>query len=481
VDVGNKKENAYLTVYLALTLSVLLPLFGTMISAARKNGAALEATCAADIGMQSMMAEYHRELWERYDLLALDVSYGTECCGKRYAEARLYEYIGKNLKPGGRDFFSLFVTGAELTDVAILTDGGGAVLRSAAIDACSSEIGLELLARVTEWMETIRINGLEQAQPLEDKTRIDVQIQEYEGVEEAKEVENPTRHLDEVRAGGILRLVLDADCEISDKALGMEQRVSARLKKGEISKGNMVLPWNNSLEENFLFREYLMQHMRNYLASEEEAPLEATALDYQVEYLLIGEEKDVDNLKGVANRLCLLREAANALYLFSDSEKKGQVDMLATTICTACLVPELAPALSTSILLGWAYAESVCDVRDLLAGEKIPLLKTDETWSLSLSNALEGLFSGEEEEAAEGEISDGGLGYAEYLRLLLMMSGLNDITARAMDLVEADIRLTPGNRFFRLDGCYRSVKARINIASEEGYAFEMLRSKDYQE
>ena len=47
------------------------------------------------------------------------------------------------------------------------------------------------------------------------------------------------------------------------------------------------------------------------------------------------------------------------------------------------------------------------------------------------------------------------------------------------DMVEADIRRTPGNEHFRLDACYDRVQAKINISGRHGYAFEAIREKTY--
>ena len=48
-----------------------------------------------------------------------------------------------------------------------------------------------------------------------------------------------------------------------------------------------------------------------------------------------------------------------------------------------------------------------------------------------------------------------------------------------MNMVEADIRLTPGNEAFRLDACYGGVEALMEINSGFGYRFEILRERFY--
>ena len=152
---------------------------------------------------------------------------------------------------------------------------------------------------------------------------------------------------------------------------------------------------------------------------------------------------------------------------------RGEAEVLAATICSALLVPELTPVLQASILLGWAYAESLYDVEMLLSGKKISLLKDKNSWHLGLSAALDGDFSGSGEE-------EEGLTYEDYLRIFMMLTDTDTLTMRAMDMVEADIRNTPGNKYFRMDGCYDKIQAKINIASRYDYAFELIREKTYE-
>lgn len=462
-----KRENAYLTVYLTLYLTVILSLCLLLIEGVRKNGAALEASCAADVGMQSIMAEYHRELLEQYNIFAIDSSYGTSACGKGNTEARLYRYLEKNLQAGKQDFFALSADGVELTGVSILTDGNGAVFRECAVEAIRDDVGLELLEQLQEWVRTIQIKGLEESDTEQEKAWLDREIEEYQGGETEEKVENPTGQLNEMRREGILKLVAEEEA-LSGKTLDTSELIGSRMAQGRVSRGNLSdTEGKDILLDRFLFQEYLLRYLGRYGNEKEEG-----ALDYQMEYLIAGKESDTDNLRSVANRLCLLREAANAAYLFSDAEKSGEAEAVAATICTLLLVPELTPVLHASILLGWAYAESLYDVKMLLAGEKVPLLKDAGSWHLGLSAALAGEITGEEK-------GESGLGYEDYLRVFMTLSDLDTLTGRAMDLVEADIRRTAGNAAFRLDGCYAKVQAGIHITSGYGYAFELVRTKNY--
>ena len=44
-----------------------------------------------------------------------------------------------------------------------------------------------------------------------------------------------------------------------------------------------------------------------------------------------------------------------------------------------------------------------------------------------------------------------------------------------MDIMEMDIRRTPGNAVFRLDGCFDTYEAHMAVTSGFGYSYEMTR------
>lgn len=487
---SNKASNAYLTVGLSLCLAVLLSLCLTLIDGVRRNGARLEIECITDIGMQSIMAEYHRELMRQYNIFAIDSSYGTKLCVKANTEAHLRKYLSRNLDAGEGlvsnllygDLLKLGLEDVELTKVSILTDHDGAVFRSRAVEAIKADVGLGLLTELQGWMQVVEVNGLEEGKEEAEKEALDQQIgqwiSEYDGMEietedgevETVELDNPTDGLEAKKRLGILKLVLENEESLSTSMVNMENLIGGRMQQMQINSGNaevQELGDAEKLVEKFIFQEYLLRYMGRYGKEQEE-----DALKYQIEYLIAGGNSDVDNLRGVANRLCILREAANAMYLLSSGTKRAEIKAAAGLVCTLIMLPELTPLLEGAILLGWAYAESVYDVKSLLAGGKVPLLKDDNSWHYSLSAALDGDLG---DSSQEGE----GLGYQDYLRIFMMFTDTDVITARAMNMVEADIRKTPGNSDFRLDGCYDMVEAKIQIGSAHGFHYEIIRQKSY--
>ena len=477
-----KGQNGYLTVYVALCIGVILSLCLTLIEGARRSGTAMEAACVADIGIQSVFAEYHRQLLEQYNLFAIDSSYGTASAAAYNTEARLLYYLDKNLTLedvfftsfGYRDFLKLRVDRVQMTGVSILTDQRGTVFRRRAVEAVQDDIGLSALTEFKEWMEVIEVNGLDTAQTQQKKEVADKSIREYEYEDEEGElhvgVDNPTTVLEAKRGLGILKLVVEDEDKLSKTTLNTSGLIYQRMKQGRISQGNLApeeTVWMEDLAERLLFQEYLLRYMGRYGQDEGKK-----ALHYQIEYLIAGKENDIDNLRNVANRICALREAANAIYLWNDPVKNVEVELAAQAIGAALGLPAISPVLKVTMILGWAYAESVYDVKTLLSGGRVPLMKDEASWHYGLTAAL----SGELGDSAQGGY---GMSYEDYLRVFMTLTDMDKLTGRAMDMVEADIRMTDGNGAFCLDGCYDCLEFDIRMSSSFGYEYQLDRTWSY--
>ncbi len=97
-----RKYGGYLTVYLSLSLALILSFILTMVEGARLHAVRMEAECISDIGMNSVLAEFHRELLEQYDLLFVDMSYGTPSAIIENSSEHLRSYMEHNCKGMGK-------------------------------------------------------------------------------------------------------------------------------------------------------------------------------------------------------------------------------------------------------------------------------------------------------------------------------------------------------------------------------------------
>ena len=143
------------------------------------------------------------------------------------------------------------------------------------------------------------------------------------------------------------------------------------------------------------------------------------------------------------------------------------------------MVPEIGELFTVSLVLGWAFAESVYDVKTLLSGGRIPLLKNDSSWHYGLQGILQGdlVETSDPEEAGKTE----GMSYEDYLRVFLFLTDSREVTFRAMNVVEQNIRNTAGNSAFRLDACLTEIEMNVEVQSRYGYEVKIRRRKSYTE
>lgn len=479
-----KEQGGYLTIFAALIMTVLISLVLVLIEGARQNAVRLEAEIITDIGLDSIMAEYHREMLAQYNMFWVDASYGTSHPSPDAVRNHLYRYLEKNCIQDDifmqdfwyRDFMGMTVGEARVTGVSVASDHEGEVFRRRAVEAVRDDIGIAWLEKLQEWITTTEEYGLGNRNIEEEKKAVDENIQEYDGMEKqlsdtewvTVQVDNPTLALEQQRSAGILKLVMEHPEDISSTGVDLSGLLSARIGQGKINTGNWPLETNEDFIDRLFFQEYIMRYAGCF-GKEKEKGL----LSYQTEYVIAGQSNDSDNLKSVVYRISALREAANAIYLWSDETKCAEAYTAAAAAASAMLLPEITPLLEASIILGWAYAESLYDVKILLAGGKVPLLKDADSWHYDISCVFQGV--GDEVCTASGH----GLEYQDYLRILLALTDLEVQTFRFMDVVEMDIRQTPGNGKFCMDGCIDRVKADIVINSLYGYSFQFTRSKVY--
>ncbi len=470
-----KKENGYLTVCIAIILPVILSLCITLIEGARQNAVRLEATCACETAVQSVMAEYHQVLRDQYDIFAIDSSYGGSRSGREQVEARLHYYMRKNIEPigvvgGTYQDFTRLRTGLEAVEgVTILSDEMGTVFRRLAVESVAESSDLHMLEQLKEWMKIVEANGLVEGREEEKWQQADAKISEYRNLYPELEIQNPTEQLRESQRKGILYLLTDVE-ELSSKSMDLGSTIGGRMREGKINCGNLTYiteaPITPALEK-IRFQQYLAKKMGSFGAVKEQR-----ALDYEQEYLIAGKSSDIDNMRVVCHRLLLLREASNMMYLWNCPAKRQEVLVMAELLCGAVALPELIPIMEMALLLGWAYAEGIMDVRSLMQGGKVPLLKSDENWSLSLSAAINGQMDVK-------PAQEKGLSYSDYLAVFMMLEREEDLTVRAMNLIEANIRKTDGNKAFRMDACFTALEVYIRVHGAKDQQCEYQRYRKY--
>lgn len=158
----------------------------------------------------------------------------------------------------------------------------------------------------------------------------------------------------------------------------------------------------------------------------------------------------------------------NEVYLLSDAKKQGEAEVLALALATVALHPEAAEVLKQILLLLWCVGESVVDIRALLSGKRTVLMKSEDTWQLSLRALLQ-IGSGEDE--IEGADAEKGMTYMQYLQVLLFMKGEEELTMRVLDRIEQNMRFEKGLSYFQADFCITKVNIQNTATIREGITY----------
>lgn len=482
-----EKENAYLTVYLALVFGIVLSLLLVLIEGAAIGALRAQAELVADLGLDSVFAEYNREILNQYELFFIDSSYGSVNGGIGIVEQHLSNYMEYNMNPekelsilGEKTFLKLENPYIEIEEASFASDGNGIVWKAQAIAYMKAVHGGDLVSTIKEQIDTIQGNTLDtydvEAEIMQQKKAFEEALSSNNIIEYSTESSEGYSYqkvsglFDTVIGEGLLMFVIPKGKSVSGAVAGNVSYFSSRMKNGKVNQGTGL---HNGAEkpegivEELIYGEYLMKVCGNYAN-----PKDNALLQYQIEYILYGKDSDTANLKAFVERLFAVRAAADAISIAKDSTRKQEAEIIAATICTLLFAPELTDTLKTLILGIWTLAEAVSDVSQLLDGGKVPLIKDSSEWNTSFIELLSGKWS------KSGKSTEG-LSYQDYLKIFLGLMDKNEKVARSLDIVEMDVRQTAGNEDFRIDRCIDYMKVNFGFADASRHDFVFSKRKCY--
>lgn len=448
-----------ITIFSVLSMLLIASALLALLEATRFQEMRRLAQLQTQVALESVFAEYNTYLWEEYRLLA---------CKQSTVNTMIEKYGDQSRSDDsqGADFYQFRVVEVRQEGYTRLIDGDGRAFVQTVANYMEKNLLYEQAKAIYNQYEGIKNiqnnSGFDDSmieEALSELKEEDTSVgstgtlaeetsEEESGV---SEVENPLETILALKEKGILSLVIEDTNELSDKSIDLSSVVSAR---------NVPNAYNPDLEEadwydRVLLQQYLLTHMSNYLEEKKHY------LNYEVEYLLGGKETDIENLKVVVNQLLAIRETANFLYLTSNSEKVEAARVVAVGIVGATINPVLVEIVKTAVLAAWAFAESILDIRTLLTGGKIALLKSNANWTIDLDYIT--MIGKGYSKAVDCEE---GLGYAEYLGILLLFQQENQLAKRCMDMQEQTVRELYGNDMFYLEewivGMKVSVKYRYS-------------------
>lgn len=511
-----------ITIFYSLLLTIILALISTVaVTAKTKAGRAQIAMCM-DMAMFSAMSKYDKELFKEFHLFFMDGGYCTHTLQMGNLIDEIESDLSYTLMPskkqtlwGGIDFLDLSIKNSAITGYTLATDNNGSVFReqvlqymkdtmvlqniSSMFDTFSKEIdlmngfmsGMEVSKEELEdLVKDFSIDELSESVPdntyMQEDGGVNVPGNVQEDIqgdvptagiqnltEEEKQQAEYTKELlktvARLKKSSILHQVLPGPYEISGWEIQKKQLLSNRHYATGLGVIESVVD-TDGFVNTYLFQEYLLQNMNFYgNINHQTGPV------YAAEYIICGKNSDVENLEGVVKKLLLMRETANVLHLYTNSEKRAQAQSAAALVSALLFVPELTNVIEAAIILSWAYVESLVDVSGLLSGKSVPLLKTGNDWQVGFAQLPMAAVSPEQYGKDNGTTS-----YKEYLSWLMYMVPEDKKTMRAMDMVEAAIRGIQGKEDFSLNCAVDTLEVSLSVVSERNYEFQITERRSYR-
>ena len=482
-----RRYRGSITVFAALSIMLVAQLLFTLIEGARWLELHKASQMNTESVLESVFADYCSPLWEEYHILGMttDNMNGELSFNNRAAQMRKLSLANlgglreKDLLSEGTNLLRANVNDVDICSYLLMTDGRGTVFEQAVSAYMKENLAYELAKGIYNNYESIKesqdqygdgsdkisgaLDALEEAKSEGTKSsEQSVQRRNFKGAgqrvrvqaatsEQTKKVyqedssgskksqeDNPLTTVTEAQKKGILGMVLPERAHLSGAVIQSGMCVSKRT----LAQGNAAIPKEEDWYDKTLFTQYICNYMSSYTES-----LSNHALQYEMEYLVGGKDNDVDNLRVTVDRLLLIREGLNMASIVSMPDKLAEAEALAIAMAGASVNPAIIEAVKYGILAAWAYVESVLDIRALLDGDKISLIKSEATWTSTIDNFPTLLSGWSKAKSCDA----GGLDYKQYITSLLLFESGKTMAMRAMDVEEATVRTIEGYQSFRMD------------------------------
>ena len=442
---------AEVTAFLSLTFILLVTFIGGIMESASIQMAKNYRRADVNRAMESVFAEYQKELLEDYDIFSLEGTYESGKYSQRLIEKRLKYFGADNIEN-------------DIQRIQFLTDNGAEAFFEQVTYYMHHKYGLnhlnDKLSMTDSWKVQEEKASAYEKESHKKENELDKLLGEAGG--ELPRQDNPIAHVSQLKKKSLLELIMPDHKQVSNKEIDLNESLARRDKNKGYGDFSDVAEGGSTLS-SLMFGEYLLEHFS--MATDEKPK---GALDYELEYICAGKGSDRENLETVAKKLLLMRFVPNYLFLQNSAAKRAEAESLALTLCSLAALPALSKAAAQVILLVWAFGESIVDLRALLNGSRIPLTKSEESWQLSISGLLK---LGESGDTNDGRDCRDGLLYKEYLRMMLFLEKKQNTSMRALDMIEQNLKILHGAKFFKADCCISKMEVKSTVRLRRGITY----------
>ena len=501
-NIKTKRKNykGSITVFAALSFMLIAQFIFTMLEVSRTIEVRKALQMNTESVLESIFANYCSPLWEEYRLLGTSVVNSDGDLSFNNVQAELQNLTEVNL--GGREksllagtsLLTAKMTDANVEEFLLMTDDAGAVFQELVCAYMKENLTYETARTIYDNLNDMKNakdqygdaensidsarDSIKEAREEESRKQEELQKQTEDtkksgkdfskkkkqlpkmkgtsggkvrvtssksskvssdatSAEMPEEEENILDIVSETKKNGVLSLVLPDDATLSNSAISLDSSVSHRT----LEKGNSQREGSDDWYSDVLLNQYFNNYFSCYTNQKS-----GHHMKYELEYLIAGKGEDAENLRTVIKELLAVREAVNMASIVTMEDKQAEALAMAVTLVGFTLNPAIIEFVKYAILAAWAFVESVLDLRTLLQGGKIPIIKTQLTWTSNLSE-LSSLLSG----WSKAKESSTGFDYQSHMAALLFLQNNGKVCMRAMDMQEATVCSVEGYEDFKMD------------------------------
>ena len=449
-----KKQAGGITIWLALSFLVFLGLYQVCLNSVWKQSQRQQAEQAVEAGMFSLLSEYEPHLLEDYDLFYIDSSFRTGTEQKDELCSHIWKYVDMNLKNTmEQPVYGLQLKGVNVKDLVRATDENGMVFYQQAVQIMKEKTGASL---AEDWLslESWKNDADEKAERYQRHCeRYKGSVVDYEAEDDEEEPEEEAFAWDGLWESFTLSMVIPKSREISEEAVHLDTVPSHRT----LSMGS-----GKAVSTGILDKQWFISYLCEYLTQAQEMlqeKRESGYLDYQLEYVIHGRASDRENLEKTIQKLLLLREGVNYAFLLSHQAYEDKAEILAYVLAGITGNEALIKSVKHLILLGWAYGESLTEVRQLLNGCELAVIKSEDHWQVPLSGLLS-MIGNPGKYDVQGKKQEG-MDYEDFIKMFLMLQSEEGLAMRALDVIEGELQSKSGCEKIHLDHCIDTVTAQF--------------------
>ena len=273
----HKREQRYLkgevTVYLSLVFILLISFAGAMLESASLQNVKNYRRADMTRAVESIFAEYQKELWEVYGIFALEGSYETGSYNEELLKERLAYYGASGMNQ-------------EITRIQLLTDQGASAFYEQVTAYMENKYGLDKVKKLVGQTDTWKA-GEEALQNYErDGAKTEQELQELlSQKEELPEEENPLSHVAKLKSMPLVDLIMPKGRVMSKKSITLSEMVSHRKRNQGYGDFSDVAGSGSTISK-LLFGEYVLEHFKIF--SEEILLMKTSAMGILVTWQVRG-------------------------------------------------------------------------------------------------------------------------------------------------------------------------------------------------